>query len=96
MARTSNGDRAGFVWVDQSRSGFTGVVQAYILSIYVSESQRGEGVGRGLLTRAEAWVREHNLTSIGLNVAAHNIGAIALYESLGYQEETLSVYAVSF
>jgi L-amino acid N-acyltransferase YncA len=53
IARDNHGDRAGFIWVGQSRSGFTGVVQAYILSVYVTEVCRGEGLGRHLMARAE-------------------------------------------
>jgi len=89
IARDNNGDRVGFIWVGQSRSGFTDVVQAYILSIYVTEACRGQGLGRLLMSRAEDWARENGFTSIGLSVAAHNIGAITLYEKLGYKTETL-------
>jgi ribosomal protein S18 acetylase RimI-like enzyme len=41
------------------------------------------------MTLTEDWAREHNLTSTGLNVAAHNVGPISLYENLGYQARTL-------
>jgi ribosomal protein S18 acetylase RimI-like enzyme len=41
------------------------------------------------MTLAEDWAQEHNLTSTGLNVAAHNGGPISLYENLGYQARTL-------
>jgi ribosomal protein S18 acetylase RimI-like enzyme len=89
IARDNQGDLVGFIWVGQSRSGFTGAVQAYILSVYVSEACRGQGLGRGLMLRAEDWAREHNFKSIGLGVAAHNTSAITLYEKLGYETETL-------
>jgi len=89
IARNDNGQYAGFVWVDQIRSGFTGVIQAYILDIFVAEVYRGQGLGYHLMTQAEAWAKEHNLTSIGLSVARHNIAALGLYEKLGYATETL-------
>jgi len=89
LARDKNGERVGFIWVGQSRSSFTGVVQAYILSVYVTEAYRGQGLGRLLMSRAEDWARENGFTSIGLSVAAHNIGAIKLYEKLGFKTETL-------
>ncbi len=92
IMRDNNGDRVGFIWVGQSRSGFTGMVQAYILSVYVTEACRGQGLGRLLMSRAEDWARENGLTSIGLSVAAHNIGAITLYERLGYKTETLRLF----
>jgi ribosomal protein S18 acetylase RimI-like enzyme len=89
IARDKNGERVGFIWVGQSRSGFTGVVQAYILSVHVTEACRGQGLGRLLMSRAEDWAREIGFTSIGLNVAAHNVPAKTLYEKLGYETETL-------
>ena len=89
IARDKNGERVGFIWVGQSRSGFTGVVQAYILSVHVIEACRGQGLGRLLMLRAEDWARENGFTSIGLSVAAHNASAITLYEKLGYETETL-------
>ena len=92
IARDNNADRVGFIWVGQSRSGFTGVVQAFILSLYVTEGYRGGGLGRRLMARAEDWARENGFTRIGLNVAAHNIGAITLYEKLGYETETLRMF----
>ena len=88
IGRDNNGDRVGFIWVGQTRSGFTGVVQAYILSVYVTESCRGQWLGCRLMARAEEWAREIGFTSIGLSVASHNIGAIKLYEKLGYKTET--------
>ena len=89
LARNQDGQYAGFVWVDQVRSGFTGVRQAYILDVFVTEVHRGHGLGRRLMARAEDWARDHNLASIGLSVAGHNIAAVGLYEKLGYQTETL-------
>jgi len=92
IARDSNNQTAGFVWVDQIRSGFTGVVQAYILDIFVTEVYRGQGLGRHLMTQAETWAQEYNLPGIGLSVASHNLAAIGLYETLGYKTETLRLF----
>jgi ribosomal protein S18 acetylase RimI-like enzyme len=92
IARDNNGECVGFIWVGQSRSGFTGVVQAYILSVHVTEVCRGQGLGRLLMGRAEEWARAKGFTSIGLNVAEHNVSAIMLYEKLGYETETLRMF----
>jgi ribosomal protein S18 acetylase RimI-like enzyme len=92
LARDTNGGIAGFIWVGQSRSGFTGVVQAYILSVHVTEASRGKGLGHLLMSRAEDWARERNFASIGLSVAAHNDSAITVYEKLGYGTETLRMF----
>lgn len=94
IARGNNNQNAGFVWVDQIRSGFTGVVQAYILDVFVMEVYRCQGLGRNLMTQAEAWAQKHNLPSIGLNVASHNLAAIGLYEKFGYKTETVRMFKI--
>lgn len=89
VARNGNGQHVGFIWVDQIRSGFTGVVQAYILDLFVIENYRGQGLGHRLMAEAETWAQKRNLARIGLSVAKHNIAARGLYEELGYKTETL-------
>lgn len=59
---------------------------AELYSIAVSPDCQGEGVGRFLITRTEADVREHN-SKISLTTDYYNNDkAIAFYRALGYQE----------
>jgi len=89
VARDGRGHRAGFVWVQEVRHGFTGEARGYVLELYVSRSCRGQGLGRLLMERAEEWVRGRGLRHVALNVAAHNTPAVRLYETMGYRVETM-------
>jgi ribosomal protein S18 acetylase RimI-like enzyme len=89
VARTEDGTLAGFVWVARSHNDFTGQLEASLLNQYVAEPYRGHGLGRRLMETAEDWAREQGLPRISLSVGAHNTIGQRLYESLGYQVETL-------
>ena len=89
IVRDEDGRRAGFIWVAKTRSEFTGQPQAFVLDVYVAESYRGQGLGRRLMETAEEWARQQGLRRIALSVATHNAPARGLYETLGYQVETL-------
>jgi GNAT superfamily N-acetyltransferase len=62
--------------------------QAWINDIEVAEHRRGEGLGRELLTAAEAEIRSRGIGSVGLNVFGPNAVARRLYESAGYEVVT--------
>ena len=47
--------------------------------------------GRTVLELAHEWARDAGHRSIGLHVFAGNRGAIALYESLGYETTDVSM-----
>ncbi|MGD2176714.1 MAG: GNAT family N-acetyltransferase [Anaerolineae bacterium] len=89
VARTKDGSPAGFVWVARTHNDFTGQLEASLLNQYVAERHRGQGLGRCLMEAAEEWARKQGLPRISLSVGAHNTLAQRLYESLGYQVETL-------
>ncbi|WP_328473492.1 GNAT family N-acetyltransferase [Actinoplanes sp. NBC_00393] len=76
-----DGDRrAGFLWIK-----VTGVT-AFVYNVAVEPDLRRQGYGRAIMLAAERWCRVHGLTRIGLHVFAHNTGARALYEQLGFTE----------
>jgi GNAT superfamily N-acetyltransferase len=83
------GQRAGFVWVIESFSGFTGQAFAWVMCIYVEAGWRGRGLGRRLMAAAEAWGRERGVGTITLNVAAWNQPARGLYDALGYAADSV-------
>ena len=89
VARTDDGTPVGFVWVARTHNDFTGQLEASLLSQYVAEPCRGQGLGHRLMERAEDWARQQGLPRISLSVGAHNRLAQSLYETLGYQVETL-------
>lgn len=58
------------------------------IEIMVDPAHRGRGVGRALLTAGIVWAEENPLlVKLGLSVFATNERAIALYRSLGFEEE---------
>jgi ribosomal protein S18 acetylase RimI-like enzyme len=89
VARTADGTLAGFIWVARTHNDFTGLLEASLLNQYVAEPYRGQGLGRSLMETAEGWALEQGLPRISLSVGVHNTIGQRLYESLGYQVETL-------
>ncbi len=89
VAWDEGGRRAGFVWVIESVSGFTGQAFAWVMCVYVETACRGRGVGRRLMRAAEAWGQERGVGQITLNVSAWNEPARGLYESMGYGAESI-------
>ncbi|MBU0702983.1 MAG: GNAT family N-acetyltransferase [Chloroflexi bacterium] len=89
MAKTQDGTPAGFIWVAKTHNDSTGQLEASLLSQYVAEPYRGQDLGRRLMATAEEWTRQQGLSRISLAVGAHNTIGQRLYESLGYQAETL-------
>jgi ribosomal protein S18 acetylase RimI-like enzyme len=89
VARAEDSTPAGFVWVARTHNDFTGQLEASLLSQYVAEPYRDQGLGHRLLETAEEWARQQGLPRISLSVGAHNRLAQRLYETLGYQVETL-------
>jgi GNAT superfamily N-acetyltransferase len=72
--------RVGFLWVKVTRE------TAFVYNVAVEDDLRRRGYGRAIMLAAERWCYAHELTRIGLHVFAHNSGARALYEQLGYAE----------
>jgi len=89
MARTDDGSPAGFVLVAKTHNDATGQLEASLLSQYVTEPYRGQGLGHRLMEAAEDWARRQGLPRISLSVSVQNTLGQKLYESLGYQVETL-------
>ncbi len=57
-----------------------------IWGVYVSEECRGKGVGRALLTELIGMVQLlPGMEQVALGVSRQNVGAKALYESLGFE-----------
>ncbi|MER7443761.1 GNAT family N-acetyltransferase [Micromonospora avicenniae] len=59
---------------------------AFVYNVAVEPDVRRQGYGRAIMLAAERWCRDNALTRIGLRVFAHNTGARALYEQLGFTE----------
>jgi ribosomal protein S18 acetylase RimI-like enzyme len=89
IAWAEDGTPAGFVWVARDQNDSTGQLEALLLNQYVAEGYRGQGLGRRLMETAEEWARGQGFPRISLAVGVGNTIGQRLYESLGYQAETL-------
>jgi GNAT superfamily N-acetyltransferase len=58
---------------------------AFVYDVVVDESHRRRGYGEGIMNAGARWSRDHGHPVLGLNVFAHNVGARALYDKLGYR-----------
>lgn len=56
-----------------------------VAGLVVDEHCRGQGIGRALMTRAEAWARERGCDGVYLKSNVKRTEAHAFYEGLGYQ-----------
>jgi GNAT superfamily N-acetyltransferase len=93
--RLSNLDSAIFLALDGDRGlGFCqlypsfsslGMERIWILyDLYVVPEARRQGVGRALMERAREFGQASGASRLELSTAQDNLGAQALYESLGY------------
>jgi ribosomal protein S18 acetylase RimI-like enzyme len=89
VAKAEDGTLAGFVWVARDQNDSTGQIEALLLDQYVAEPYRGQGLGHRLMETAEEWASQQGLPRISLSVGMRNTLGQRLYESLGYQVETL-------
>lgn len=68
----------GILWLSTERTA------AFVYDIAVHESQRRRGYGEAIMNAGARWCRDQGHPALGLNVFAHNPGARALYDKLGY------------
>ncbi|EKU28925.1 hypothetical protein N879_11885 [Alcaligenes sp. EGD-AK7] len=82
----------GFIIVQQQKTPPYNCITphdfAYIIDLVVTKSARGMGVGKQLMQAAQEWSQVRKLDYIELGVLSNNLGAIALYEQLGFEHST--------
>jgi GNAT superfamily N-acetyltransferase len=71
-------DEVGHLWLSTERP------MAFVYDVAVREEQRRKGYGEAIMNAGALWSRAHGHFALGLNVFAHNPGARALYDKLGY------------
>jgi GNAT superfamily N-acetyltransferase len=62
----------------------TDPVVGFIKNVYLVESERGKGLGKLLLQRADEWFLDHGVRKAQLTASTVNETAIKLYEKMGY------------
>jgi GNAT superfamily N-acetyltransferase len=83
IALDEGGEPAGFALWYRSFSTWEGVPGIYLEDLYVSEDQRGSGLGRALLTSLARIVVHRGWTRLDWSVLRWNTEAIAFYDSIG-------------
>jgi ribosomal protein S18 acetylase RimI-like enzyme len=83
------GERAGYVFATTKHDYFTRVAHAHVEILAVEAAAQGRGVARALMDAIEQWAMRRGYTWVTLNVFDGNARARALYDSLGYEIETV-------
>lgn len=83
------GERAGYVLATTKHDYFTRAAHAHVEVIAVTPEAERRGVARGLMDAIEEWARRRGYRHVTLNVFDRNARAKALYDSLGYEVETV-------
>ncbi len=78
------GQYAGHCWLGLQTDFFTGRDQPWIFDVSVVAKYRRNGIGKALIQEAVTAMRDKGHTKIGLQVFAHNIPALELYQALGF------------
>ena len=83
------GERAGYVFATTKHDYFTRAAHAHVEVIAVTPEAERRGVARALMDAIEEWARRRGYRQVTLNVFDRNTRAKALYDSLGYDVETV-------
>jgi GNAT superfamily N-acetyltransferase len=83
-------ENVGTLWMGRPFSG-DGVTW-FIFDIEIVKDLRGRGLGRAAMEAAEEWTRERGGRRVALNVFGPNLTARSLYDSLGYEVLSTSMF----
>ena len=64
--------------------------RGWVYYVAVAPAAQGQGLGRALMTAAEAWVTGRGIPKLMLMVRGTNTAALGFYEQLGYRVEDVS------
>lgn len=84
------GSVAGFVTVSHM-THWSGDVDGYIGELVVSPDSEGHGIGTALVEAASVWCGDQGLARVLVQTGAANTRAIALYRSLDFEDEGVSL-----
>jgi ribosomal protein S18 acetylase RimI-like enzyme len=80
------------LWMGMAIDQITGIRHPNIFLVYVDPGYRRQGVGAALMQEAEVWAKSQGYTQISLQVFTTNQAAIDMYDSLGYEARSLSMF----
>jgi len=67
--------------------------RGWVYYVAVDPDRRCQGLGRAIMSAAEDWLRERGIAKLQLLVRHENTKASAFYETLGYDEAEVTVFA---
>lgn len=70
---------------------FGGYQVGFISEVFVADSERGQGLGRQLVTVATRWFQNFGINRVELQVIMNNTPARNLYRQLGWSEELVQM-----
>lgn len=63
--------------------------RGWVYYLGVDPAHRGKGLGRALMSAAEAWLRDRDCPKIMLMVRSDNLAAKGFYDALGYEDNAV-------
>jgi ribosomal protein S18 acetylase RimI-like enzyme len=67
--------------------------RGWVYYVAVDPDRRGKGLGRAIMNASEEWLRREGIAKLQLLVRRENAKAGAFYESIGYDEAEVVVFA---
>ena len=67
--------------------------RGWVYYVAVDPDRRGHGLGRIIMNAAEDWLRQAGIAKLQLLVRQDNAKASAFYETIGYDEASVTVFA---
>jgi GNAT superfamily N-acetyltransferase len=67
--------------------------RGWVYYVAVDPDHRGQGLGRTIMAAAEDWLRQAGIAKLQLLVRRDNAKAGAFYETIGYDEAPVAVFA---
>ncbi|MBM7587054.1 ribosomal protein S18 acetylase RimI-like enzyme [Bacillus pakistanensis] len=84
---SSENKKVGVLWYKIKKE----MSQAFLYHIYINEESRGKGYGSAVLEELERKAKEHEVTSLALNVFGNNERAYELYKKFGYETSSIAM-----
>jgi ribosomal protein S18 acetylase RimI-like enzyme len=67
--------------------------RGWVYYVATAPDRRGQGLGRAIMNAAEDWLRQAGIAKLQLLVRQDNAKASAFYETIGYDEAAVTVFA---
>jgi GNAT superfamily N-acetyltransferase len=85
----ADGEAVGELWIAERREMTQPCL--FVYDIHLEERHRGRGYGKAAMRFAEEEARRRGFDRVALNVFGRNTVARRLYQSLGYEENAVSM-----